>query len=253
MNDIKNVIDWDSLKLVWQSADPKHRSHYHVATITREAAGVKLKYEAESDDFREASKHGFIGYPAFDFKKSQVYTTGVVNTFARRLPPKERDDYWKYLESFKLPATRQYSTMTLLGYSSGRLPSDGFSFVPVIRAQDAPFELMLEVVGYRHSAATNMSAERFIGAHIEFRKDDKNRYDPNAVRVQAAGTHIGYVNRTMAMMIRELMDNDRIQLNGSIVRVNGTSARPRPYIFLSAKRTITDQKFKTNGVDSNAA
>ena len=56
-----------------------------------------FRYLDNKEDFTNAIKEGFVCYPAFR-KLNQEYSEGVLETFLRRIPPRKRGDFNKYLE-----------------------------------------------------------------------------------------------------------------------------------------------------------
>src|SRR5437879_2933750 len=108
MNYIRHVVEFDKLNLVWQSDNDPNHLRYIVAELTRQGNNVQLKYLKSTQDFETALGFGFKGYPAFNTEKAD-HSSGVLEAFKRRLPPRTRGDFGKYLEMFRLPQSIKIS------------------------------------------------------------------------------------------------------------------------------------------------
>jgi len=75
---------------------------------------------------------------------------GVLDAFVRRLPPRSRDDFSEYLDRYRLPNNARFSDLALLAYTGGKLPSDGFEFCADLDQARPPFELVIEIAGFRY-------------------------------------------------------------------------------------------------------
>src|SRR5690606_17172172 len=126
------------------------RTRHIVGEISVAATGEILFRYADQHALAAAQRDGFKGHPAFP-DLGKVYSTGVVEAFARRVPPSTRGDFAAYLEQQRLP-TLTISSLALLGYSGAKLPSDGFSLVHTFEGEPGPFEFVTEVAGFRHNA-----------------------------------------------------------------------------------------------------
>jgi hypothetical protein len=95
-----------------------------------------------------AQKNGFEPYPTFP--DIELVYDNVIDAFMRRLPPRKRGDFTKYLEGLRLLPNASLRDFTLLGYSGAKPPSDGFSIIHPFNNIDSCCELLLKVAGFRH-------------------------------------------------------------------------------------------------------
>lgn len=58
------------------------------------------------------------------------------------------------------------------------------------------------------------------GCDLTLKRDPKNPYDPNAIKVYADGEHIGYINRDLARDLAKSMDSGRT-VEASIDEITG--------------------------------
>ncbi|HMN20925.1 MAG TPA: HIRAN domain-containing protein [Ottowia sp.] len=226
MNFIEHVREPARLLLVWQGPEGSSRVRHTVAELLRHPGGsVRLRYLT---DVAGARAEGFIGFPAFR-KLDQEYEQGVLETFMRRLPPRSRGDYARYLEQFRLRPGAEISDFALLAYTGAKLPGDGFSIIDPLDQVTAPSEVIIEVAGFRHTSQVPLD-EITVGSPVQLVAEPDNPHDRNAVVMLTQGRKIGHVPRQQAVGVRRWMD--RGTLSAHVERVNGTPERPLVYVFL---------------------
>ncbi len=224
---IEHTIEPHRLLLVWQAPDGKERTRFVVGELVRESDMVSFRYLTETEDFKRACELGFSCYPAFR-KIERVYTDGVMDTFMRRLPPRKRGDFAKYLQQWRLVPENTPSDFALLAYSGARLPTDGFSIDWPLSEVEAPCELLIEVAGFRYQHEVSVD-ELSVGMPVSFRHEPENIHDNNALAVEWCNRCIGYVKRTQRDAVMHWLREYDIE--ASIERLNGTKERPVVYLF----------------------
>jgi hypothetical protein len=229
MNLITNIIEPQRLCLAWQSPAGGDKSHYIVAELLLTNHAIELHYLTQSADFKKARENGFEGYPAFP-KTDRVYKEGVIETFMLRLPPRERTDFDKYLESLRISPTARVSDFALLGYSGARLPSDGFSIVHPFDEVDVPCELLTEVAGFRYYEGMNMQLT--VGMNAMLQTEPGNPYDPKAITVLINGKKIGYIGRGLLDAFHRWLDN-KSEITAIVEKMNGRPDRPSIMIYVA--------------------
>jgi len=252
---LQHIVEPVALLLTWQPVDENHpvRTRRVVARIDRQGDMVSFRYLRNTEDFDAAADAGFKGHPAFKLStqtarsltndqgsEGQVFKTGVLETFLRRLPPRKREDFPAFLAMHRLPTPFEYSDFALLGYTGAKLPSDGFAIVPVFEADQVPCELILEVAGFRHEPDVDVSSVH-PGDDVALVAEDNNPHDTNAVAIFHTDTsnpdcrseRIGYVNRAMTSIVRTWVKDRKV--TAKIERVNGKPHRPLVYIRLSVR------------------
>ncbi|WP_404361386.1 hypothetical protein [Methylotuvimicrobium sp. KM1] len=128
MNLISYVPQPNRLLLVWQAPEGKSRKRFVVGEIRLEGKHYTFRYLANTKDFADARIEGFVCYPAFR-KLTQEYNESVLETFLRRVPPRKRGDFNKYLKQWRLSPEVDISDFALLGHTGAKLPNDGFSLI----------------------------------------------------------------------------------------------------------------------------
>jgi hypothetical protein len=235
---LEHIIEPKRLLLTWQPVDESASARTRrVVGCLEEIDGQSVfRYIKDSEDFHKAQEAGFEGYPAFrinDVKESHI---GAIESFLRRVPPRKRDDFGKYLTQHRLPMPFGYSDMTLLGYTGARLPSDGFSFVPDFAPEDVPCDFLLEVAGVRHVLKDHPDFD--LGSlqllePVSFQTQVENEIDPDAITILHDGRPIGYVNRALRKTFRSWLDTK--QVTATIERLNGKPERPLVYLLVQVQ------------------
>ncbi|WOG27889.1 HIRAN domain-containing protein [Endozoicomonas sp. 8E] len=155
----------------------------------------------------------------------------MLEAFVRRLPPRSRSDFYRYMELRGLNPDAEISDFALLGYAGARLPDDGFGLVHPFDNALQPFELITEVAGFRHEAEVTQD-DIAIDAPVQFVAEPDNVYDNQAIRIELNGRELGYVDRGRLSLFHRLL-NAGHDITGSVMRKNGTADRPLIYIFTS--------------------
>lgn len=231
MNYLSYIYEPARLLLVWQPPlGQAPRTRRVIAEILRTAdqSQATLRYLTDSEDFILATEEGFQGYPAFRQRDAE-HLHGVIDAFMRRLPPRNREDFGEYLARHSIPTSPLISDFALLAYTGARLPSDGFEIVPDLSGAHAPFDLVIEVAGFRHQDIS--PSKLSIGDEVTFAHEEYNIYDKNAVCILHRGTKIGYVPRALAPAFRISL-RENVNVTAAIERVNGKPERPLVYLFV---------------------
>jgi hypothetical protein len=226
MHLIEHTFSPSRLYLLWQAPVSRDRSHFVVGELRDEDGVISFRYLPDTEDFRKAVEMGFVCYPAFR-KQDRVYTDGVMDSFLRRLPPRKRGDFVKYLEQWRLTPNAVLSDFALLAYSGGKLPTDGFSVVWPLDEVKAPGEVLLEIAGFRYQGIGQ--DELTVGMPVSFIPEPDNQFDPQALRVEAGGKRIGYVERQQRDAVLSWLG--RYHVEAFLERFNGSTERPVVYVF----------------------
>jgi hypothetical protein len=228
---IRKLPEPKRLLLAWQSPKPgSSRRRWDVGELVRNTtdngAPVALRY-FDGERLAGAFSEGFDGYPAFGLRDRPI--DDVLETLMRRLPPRRRSDFPRYLNSIGISEDAQFTDFALLGASEAKLPSDGFSVVNPFDDREERVEFISEVAGYRHlpeRVAPNP------GDQLDFAFDRNNPHDANAIQVLVGSEPVGWVNRLQTPAFREWITDRNIE--ALIWRVNGSSECPRLYMRVRA-------------------
>ncbi|MCX5636469.1 MAG: hypothetical protein NTX52_02090, partial [Planctomycetota bacterium] len=164
-----------------------------VAELIRNGDDADLIYLLDSDEFRKAQSLGFKEYTGFS--ANQRIHEKVLFTFMKRLPPRSRGDFGKYLDSLRIPRDAVISDFALLSYSGAKLPDDDFTVIHTFENAVPPFELLLRVQGYRYYVEQLPFASIKLGQEAIFQAEPENKFDPRAIKIIINGTRAGYVCR----------------------------------------------------------
>lgn len=221
MNTIENSIQVNTLFLTWQSNLDRHE-RYLVGAIKRLDSDFEFSYLKETQDYEDAVKLGFVGYPAFPLAKDK-FTNNVMGTFMKRLPPRSRGDFKKYLVNHFLPENFDGNDFDLIAHTGIQLPSDGFDLIPDISEAKIPFDYLMEVAGTRYYLNHEKVSDIKIGSHVDLKCEDENEFDCNAIAMMIDNQVIGYVNKLFCLTIRKLMKR---RYSCNVVKKTGTEERP---------------------------
>ncbi len=240
-NWLESICEPKLLILAWQAPDHlKERFRWAVGEVKPTSDGFSFRYFAPGQEFESWNAGrtfdqivalGYAGYAAFPVKVRE-HTSGVLEAFNRRLPPRGRSDFSEYMKHFQLKNYGSLSNFTLLGKTEATLPSDGFSIVDPLDGSASCCDLLLEVAGFRYYANT-LGDTITIGTHVEISPEPENKFDSNAVRFSLNGSTMGYINRLQATAFHQWIKNNKI--SAVVERINGKIERPRVFLFVRVR------------------
>jgi hypothetical protein len=185
-------------------------------------------------DYLRAKDKGFDEYPGLpDNNKNN----NVLSVFTRRLPPRYRTDFDKFLEAIRIRPGTVISDFALLGYAGGKLPGDDFTLIHPFDQAEPPFELLLLVTGYRYYQQENPYDKIQVGMSAQFEFEPTNQHDPNAVRIQIPDVSMdtaGYVCRGLLPQFRKWMESG-LTITATVERKNGAMEQPLIYLFVEVR------------------
>ena len=230
------------LILAWRAPESeKDRKRWAVGVLSNRDGGATFRYfvgeEFKRLNFGRTQSQlavlGYRGYPAFELRHgaNRTFTEGVMEAFLRRVPPSHRSDFSRYLEFYRYRG-EALPPMSLLGLTSARLPSDGFSLIDRLNPASEACDLVIEIAGFRHHVPQFGILSD--GMPLTLCAEPTNPYDVDAVRIDAVGTTIGYVNWLQAASISTWLQT-RV-LSAWLCRRNGRPESPVAYAFLRMRR-----------------
>ncbi|MCK5707550.1 MAG: HIRAN domain-containing protein [Candidatus Aureabacteria bacterium] len=233
MNLIQNIREPHRLLLCWQAPEGKDRTLFTVAELQKKNNEYLFRYLKNTRDFERATDLGFTIYPPFKINP-ELYNSGVLEAFMRRITPRTRNDFAEYLEEFRIPNNVQIDDFTLLGYTGAKLPSDGFLVVNPFDDIEIPAEMLVELAGTRYIKTLNMKL---------IHKDDEvvlipeptNGYDQDAIRCMVGSHKIGYIKKGQTTAFHRWLSDKSIVLTANIERINGNADRPIIYVFVKLR------------------
>jgi hypothetical protein len=231
---IEHLFEPLAMRLLWQPSDESgaSRTRRTVGEITRDLSGlVEFRYLRNDPEFLIAEREGFKGYPAFNLKTASS-REGVLDALLLRLPPRQREDFNAFLAQHSLPIPFTYSDFALLAFTGARLPSDGFSLVPVFPEALETADYITEIAGVRHVYQGD-SRSIVAGIRVHFVQEPENEYDADAVAVFTEERKLGYVNRGLRRTFNHWIE--KRELAGEVCRIGGASDRPVVHVRVSVR------------------
>lgn len=229
---IEHIVEPDRLLVSWQAPEEHGvRMRRFVAELIRRDDDADLVYLRNTEDFQKAKEQGFEEYTGFSVDKDHH---GVLAAFMRRLPPRKRGDFDRFLTALRIKDATDVSDFALLGYSGAKLPDDGFVVVNPFDNIAPPFEFLLPIQGYRYYEK-NLAYEKLaVGQVAVFVPEPDNKFDPEAIKIEIGGHHVGYVCRGLTSQLKSWLVREYI-INASIERLNGTADRPIIFLYVEVR------------------
>ncbi len=230
MRYIERIVDPDRLLLSWQTSSEPLRMF--VAELIRNGNNADLVYLKDSEEFSKAQSLEFEGYPGFVIEKD--IHKNVLTSFMKRLPPRSRGDFSRFLDALRIKSDAEVSDFALLGYSGAKLPNDDFTIIHPFENASPPFELMLFVQGYRYYKDQLPSNALSQDMQAGFETEPDNPKDPEAIKIIINDVKVGYVNRALAGSFHEWMQAG-LAISAYVERINGIEQNPEIYLYVSVK------------------
>ena len=230
MRYIEHIVEPDRLLLSWQTSSERLRML--VAELIRNDNNADLVYLKNSEEFSKAQSLEFEDYPGFAIEK-EIHKN-VLTSFMKRLPPRSRGDFSRFLDALRIKPDAEVSGFALLGYSGAKLPDDDFTIIHPFENASAPFELMLFVQGYRYYKDQLPSNALSQDMQAGFEAEPDNPKDPDAIKIIINDVKVGYVNRGLTGSFHEWMQAG-LAISAYVERINGIEQNPEIYLYVSVK------------------
>ena len=160
-----------------------------------------------------------------------MFDDGAVDAFLRRVPSPRRSDFGAYLAGFGVRSGAGIGGLTLLGLSMAALPGDGFSLVDPLDPQTPRQDVIMDVAGFRHHAASAPGLQA--GQALDLRREPDNPKDSEAVQVCAGGVPIGHVGRLQCRTVARWLATREV--SAILAKVNGSPGDPRARLLLRVR------------------
>lgn len=238
MNFISKIIEPRRLLVVWQSLQDNCGTgkRYVVGELSHTGDSAVLQYNKDSEDFKRALELGFKGYAIFNPDQAS-HTHNVWETLSHRIPSRQRGDFNDFLRYYRITpeAGACMTDFALLGYTSGRLPGDGVTFVHTFENATPPCEITIEVAGARHYKEKFGDLGKLTDRELVFVAEPNNAHDAQAVVIKTKNDEetVGYVNRAQTGIFNQWLRNN-VQLKANVERVNGSADRPNMLMYVQA-------------------
>lgn len=230
MRYIEHIVEPDRLLLSWQA--PSNRLRMIVAELIRSDDDADLVYLKDSEDFSRAQSLGFEEYPGFAVEKD--IHKNVLTSFMKRLPPRSRGDFSRFLDALRIKSGAEITNFALLGYSGAKLPDDDFTVIHPFENASTPFELLLPVQGYQHYQEQLPLTSLLDDMQACFEAEPDNQHDTEAIKIIINDVIAGYVCRGLTCSFHKWMQAG-LTITAYIERINGTQEKPAVYLYVSVK------------------
>lgn len=241
MKFVEHLMTPEKLLVIWQIMNPQNNENngkrFVVGEVRAENGNWLLEYY-DNEDTKEAIKHGhFSGMTAYPYEAGKIYNGNVKDILSKRVASPGRSDYPEYLRSYRIPPEQagRLSTMQILAYTRGELTGDGFSFFPDLENMTPPFDLVIEIAGFRHCDGMEIHPiQSLLGKEVRFVPEPENDKDPDAIAIYTGETKLGYVPRGYSQYFAHHALG-RYDIAASITKINGTLERPKISALVQVK------------------
>lgn len=239
MRVINRIVEPKRLLLVWQApdkaSDQATGERFIVGEIHNIEGKVFLQYR-DNPDIVRARTLGFTGLTTYPYDTNRKFDDNLIDVLSKRLPPVSRTDYNDYLSSYRIEpqAAKGIPVLSLLGYTTGKLAGDGFSFLHTFDDATPPFDFTFEIAGFRHHGLSRFPDPKVLqDKEVTFAYEKDNLCDKDAVAVMYDNTRLGYVPKGFTGILKKILE--QYAVSAFAERINGTPARPSILIFVEVR------------------
>jgi len=185
-------MDIEALRLAWRPRNEGAR--LVVGTVSREAESFRFRYDGI--DLATAQASGFQGYPGLPVEPDTVYNGRAMEAFRARLPQPKRPDRERLLGLWGVSAD-ETDPFVLLGATGGRLVTDAFEFLPVLRPVAGTW-FLTPMAGSRYYTNSEDLRQIPSGARFDLVPEPENIHDPRCLRLDFDGRPVGYLRKVVS-------------------------------------------------------
>lgn len=240
-------MTFKSLLLIWRCEHLK--AYFHVGNLTYDGSKYIFEYTHHSNaprKVREAIKNGYRLHPAFPELEKKYESKTLFPAFNRRIPSKDRIDYYKILQSLKLP--KDADRMDILRKTRGIIQGDPYFFFEPLRFEEKSNLLSTSfyISGMRYRDLPSDWSEKI---HLGDRLYPIHRpvdIDPYAIELHTDDQmFLGYVPAVYSQAMYSLLERN-IELNFIVEELHPDYA-PQWWVRVSFEATLdlkNDQTFQ---------
>ena len=225
---ITDIVHSEFIDLIWKSPEG---NRFCVGKLYR---NDKFEYIKDNPAAYQA---GFTCYPAFAiFTQSEITEyPEPIKVFARRLPPKSRSDYSRFLAlyglDYKSEFVKNISDFDLLAYTGAHLTDNPFSFANPFVGCEPPFQFVMQAAAFDRYGK-NLKDEELLKQNFSFNVESENPIDQQALAIRVGKEKIAYVPRSYTEVFHKWLKIG-FKVNLSAFRINGTETHRYLYLFVS--------------------
>lgn len=198
----KSYIDqcpFSQLLLTWRPKPGVRR--IHVGTIELSQEG-DVSFSYEQDGLGQTRMYGLTHYPGLPDKET-IDGKLALDLFLRRVINTERNDARSLLRFWGITPEMFDNKLYLLGATSGRMHSDEFELLPVLKALDRPYCFVTDIAGLKYYDFEKSHISQ--GSVLGYICEGNNEYDSNAVQVKdEQGNILGYIKQGINRIFKEV-------------------------------------------------
>lgn len=140
--------------------------------------------------------------------------------FGSRLPGRDRPDFASLVRSWHVDAAAD--DVTILAATGGRLPTDMFEFIPVVKPEQGT-SFLTDLAGISFYPMSAEFARMPQGTLLELVGNPANSYDAFTVEVRFAGVHVAHIKRVHnECIVRAWSAGLNVRAELERIRANGT-------------------------------
>lgn len=225
---IEGLVHSEFIYLIWKSPAG---DRFPVGKLYRDD---KFEYIAKES----AYDAGFTCYPAFAIftEAPSIEYTEPIKVFTRRLPPKSRSDYGKFLAlyglDYKSEAVKDISDFDLLAYTGAHLADNPFSFANPFKGCKPPFQFIMQAAAFHIYGQKIQNQELLLEKNLNLALEPENPKDIHALSIKFQEQKIAYVPRSYTEVFHEWLKLE-FKIDLSVFRINGTDEHRYLYLFVS--------------------
>lgn len=190
---------FSKLLLTWRLGPGKRR--IQIGTLELHPEGC-ISFSYNHEGLEQAREYGFSHYTGLPIGEP-IDGARALDLFLRRVINTDRNDAAHLLGFWGITEEMFSNKLYLLGATSGRMHSDEFEFLPVLRLMDKPYAFITDIAGLNYYDWERSEVKD--GSPLKYQLESQNRLDRYAVRVMDEQGHtLGYIKQGINRIFYEV-------------------------------------------------
>ncbi|WP_455255329.1 HIRAN domain-containing protein [Porphyromonas sp.] len=213
---------FSQLLLTWRLGPGKRRIHIGTLELAPEG-DISFSYNCEG--LEQAKEYGFSHYTGLPLEEP-IDGARALELFLRRVINTKRNDAARLLSFWGITEEMFSNKLYLLGATSGRMHSDEFEFLPVLRQMDKPYNFITDIAGIKYYDLEHSEVKD--GSPLKYELERQSSYDKYAVKVMDEQGHtLGYIKQGINRIFYQ------VDPNLSVIKRSSSYSTSKVYIQIT--------------------
>jgi len=207
------MTDFSKIYLAWRKGKG---SRSHIVGLLERQTDNNVTFQYLSETKALIRSEGFIPY--FEFQDlDKIYDHNILQIFSHRLIKPERPDVGTFYQFWEVDPAEAHDKFYLLGQTQGLTATDNFEFLAEYQYH-SNLRFLTDLSGLSHVNLPKDFVKQ--GDQLQYKFEENNAYDKEAVSVSLNGKPVGYIKKVHCRVFHQAK-NDPLSLHVKAIEQNG--------------------------------